>query len=112
MGTKYYHLTSTGLLIAAPLALVISPSPLVFPIDLALGLAFPLHAHVGLNYIISDYVPKANRQMARYLLLGATGLTILGLLKLNLMGPGLTETYKSLWREKPAESAAVEKKKK
>lgn len=103
VGTKYYHLTSTALLVAAPLALFLSPSPLVFPLDVVLGIAFPLHGHIGLNYVISDYVPKANRPMARYLLLGATGLTILGLLKLNLFGPGMTETYKSLWREKPEE---------
>ena len=96
-------MSSTALLVAAPLALFLSPSPFVFPLDLALGIAFPLHGHIGFNYIISDYVPKANRAMARYLLLGATGLTILGLTKLNLTGPGLTETYKSLWREKPEE---------
>jgi succinate dehydrogenase (ubiquinone) membrane anchor subunit len=36
-------------------------------------------------------------------MLGVTGVTILGLLKLNLTGPGITETYKSLWREPPKE---------
>lgn len=61
MGTKYYHLMNTSLLVAAPLALFVSPSVLTFPIDLFLGIAFPLHAHVGFNYIISDYVPKASR---------------------------------------------------
>lgn len=100
VGTKYYHLGSTALLVAAPLALIASPSVLSFPIDLFLGVAFPLHGHVGFNYIITDYVPKASRPMARYVLMGVTGITILGLLKLNLTGPGLTETYKSLWREK------------
>lgn len=68
-------------------------------IDLFLGVAFPIHAHIGVNYIISDYVPKASRPIARYALLGATGITLLGLLKLNLTGPGITETFKSLWRE-------------
>lgn len=58
VGTKYYHLMNTSLLVAAPLALFLSPSPLTFPVDLFLGVAFPLHAHVGFNYIISDYVPK------------------------------------------------------
>lgn len=38
----------------------------------------------------------------RYGLLGASGITALGLLKLNLFGPGLTDTVRSLWRhEKP-----------
>lgn len=58
MGVKYYHLLNTSLLAAAPLALLLSPSALTFPVDLFLGVAFPLHAHVGFNYIISDYVPK------------------------------------------------------
>jgi succinate dehydrogenase (ubiquinone) membrane anchor subunit len=62
--------------------------------------AFPIHAHIGLNFVISDYVPKASRAPARYALLGVTALTMLGLLKLNLSGHGITETYKSLWREK------------
>ena len=34
------------------------------------------------------------------LLAGFTGVTILGLAKLNLMGPGITETVKSFWRPK------------
>ena len=58
-----------------------------------------MHAHIGFNYIISDYVPKASRAMARYALAGVTGITILGLTKLNFDGPGLTESFKSLWRE-------------
>lgn len=73
----------------------LAPPPQV---DLALGIAFPLHAHIGVNYIISDYVPKASRPVARYALLGVTGVTLLGLLKLNISGPGITETYKSLYR--------------
>lgn len=63
-------------------------------------MAFPVHAHVGMNGVITDYVPKPFRAVARYGLLGSTGLALLGLLKLNLMGPGITEAYKSLWRAK------------
>ncbi|EWM21298.1 succinate dehydrogenase subunit 4 [Nannochloropsis gaditana] len=105
VGTKFYHLSNTALLVAAPLALFLSPSPLTFPLDLFLGVAFPVHGHIGINYIISDYVPRASRPLARYVLLGATTVTVLGLLKLNLSGPGLTETYKSLWRAEKKEEA-------
>ena len=42
-------------------------------------------------------------------MLGITGITLLGLLKLNLAGPGITESYKSLWR---AEAEPKEGKKK
>jgi len=34
---------------------------------------------------------------------GITGVTVLGLLKLNIGGPGLTESVKGMWR-KPAEA--------
>lgn len=60
VGTKYYHLMNTSLLVACPLALMISPSAWTFPIDLFLGVALPLHGHVGFNYVITDYVPKAS----------------------------------------------------
>ena len=66
------------------------------------GLALPFHSHVGLNYVISDYVPKAHRAAARGGLLFATAITVAGIFKMNYDGPGLTETLKSLWR-KPAD---------
>ena len=68
------------------------------PVDLALGLIFPFHSHVALNYVITDYVPKSTRSMARAALLAASVIAAAGLLKLNLQGPGLTESIKSLWR--------------
>lgn len=34
----------------------------------------------------------------RYGLLGATGITALGLLKLNVFGPGFTDSVRSLWK--------------
>lgn len=67
--------------------------------DLVLGVAFPFHSHVGLNYVISDYVPKQSRSMARGALMVCTVVTVIGLLKLNLSGPGLTESIKGLWRK-------------
>ena len=32
LGTKFYHVSNTALLVAAPLAIFISPSPWVFPV--------------------------------------------------------------------------------
>jgi succinate dehydrogenase (ubiquinone) membrane anchor subunit len=103
MATKVYHGSSLALIGLFPVALVLSPSSMNFPIDLALGFAFPLHGHIGFNYIITDYVPKlfgkAARGPARVIMLGITGLTTAGLLRLNLFGPGVTETLKTLWRK-------------
>lgn len=100
--------------------------------DLGLGVILPFHSHVAMNAVVSDYIPYAYRSAlsdhhltavsrqstsvileavsgatcavpVRYGLLGASGITALGLLKLNLFGPGLTDTVRSLWRhEKPA----------
>jgi succinate dehydrogenase (ubiquinone) membrane anchor subunit len=53
-----------------------------------------------MNYIISDYVPKALRSAARTGLVGVTLVTTLGLLRLSIEKEGLTECIKSLWRRK------------
>ena len=54
-----------------------------------------------MNYVLTDYVPKISKAAlapARGALMGVTALSILGLVKLNLEGPGVTGTLKSLWR--------------
>ena len=95
---KIYHASGLILAVITPVALAASPSPVTLPFDLLLGALFPLHSHVALNYIISDYVPKASRPAARGLILAASIIAAAGILKINLTGPGLTETIKSLWR--------------
>ncbi|KAJ1640961.1 hypothetical protein T492DRAFT_924870 [Pavlovales sp. CCMP2436] len=101
---KVYHYVNLALLGAAPLAFV-APPPLTFPIDLFLAVGFPLHAHIGMNAVISDYVKKflgkGAVQPARFGMLGVTTVTTLGLLKLTLTGPGLIATIKGLWKAPP-----------
>ena len=99
MGTKVYHYTSMGLLALTPVAIVASPSVLNVPIDLIIGFLIPLHSHIGLNYVVSDYVPKALRTVARASVLGLSVIMAAGLLKINLHGVGITETVKHLWRK-------------
>lgn len=94
------------LAVATPLAFLL-PSSFILPIDVTLGVLFPLHSHVALNTVITDYVPKSARNPARIALLAVTIITAAGLLKLNLQGPGLTDSIKSLWR---APKKAEEKK--
>lgn len=96
---KYYHKSSLVLAVLTPAAFLV-PSSVVQPIDVTLGLLFPFHAHVAMNYVISDYVPKGSRPLARGLLLAASLVGTAGLLKLNLTGPGLTSTIKALWKGK------------
>ncbi|OWZ20420.1 SDH4, succinate dehydrogenase subunit 4 [Phytophthora megakarya] len=101
LSVKLQHLTSVALMGAVPLAFVLSPSPLVLPVDLAMGVILPVHAHIGMNNVISDYVPKNMRTLVRLGWLGATSLMFLGLLRVNLEGPGITEVVKTVWRESP-----------
>jgi succinate dehydrogenase (ubiquinone) membrane anchor subunit len=82
-----------------PLAFVV-PSSMVMPFDVVLGVLFPLHSHIAMNYVISDYIPKSTRTLARGALLLTTVVATVGLLKLNLSGDGMTKSVKSLW-EKP-----------
>ena len=55
---KVVHLSSMALAALVPIAVVASPSKLNMPVDLALGVIVPVHAHMGIATIISDYCPK------------------------------------------------------
>ena len=74
------------------------------PLDLLLGVALPVHGHIGMNLVATDYVGKVAGKAAvgpfRMGLAGVTALTMFGLLKLNINGPGITESLKSFWRPK------------
>jgi len=107
---KFYHVSSVALIGLTPLAFILSPSVINMPVDMLLGVLFPLHSHIALNYVISDYIPKASRSLVRAGLLGATIIAAAGILKLNVTGPGLTECIKSLWRV-PVVAKKVEDKK-
>ena len=100
LGVRMYHYVNLGLLGLTPVSLV-SPAPMQFVMDMALAIALPLHGHIGMNYVLTDYVPKfigkAARGPARIIMFGITGGTTAGLLKLNLTGPGIIGTVKALW---------------
>ena len=103
MGLIAYHKLNLALIGLGPLALLLSPSSLNYPVDLLLGVMIPLHGHVGGNDVISDYGKKITKAKwfdtaLRRGLLGVTVVTFFGLLKLNLQGPGVTEAFKSVWR--------------
>jgi len=107
---QIFHWTSKSLAVGVPVALILSPSFLNFPVDLALGLIVPIHGHIGLVGIVQDYIPRPNQNLAILGLYLVTGISILGLLKINLCGPGLTESLKSLWRKPPPKPKQIEEK--
>ncbi|KAF8067355.1 sdh4 [Scenedesmus sp. PABB004] len=71
--------------------------------DWTLAVAVPVHMHITTNALVTDYVPTRFRVPARAAILGASLVTYLGIMKVNLAGPGLTETVKRLWRKEPVE---------
>ena len=101
-----HHKINYALIAMTPLALLVSPSPMVTPFDFALGIVLPIHSHIAMNMVVTDYAKKLFGKGAimpsRYAMLALTGSTILGLTKLNMSGPGITETIKSFWRPKEA----------
>lgn len=96
---QLYHWSSYGLAGLAPVAMILSPSFLNFPVDFALGLIIPVHMHIGLVGVVEDYVPRSSQGAARLILAILSALTAIGLLKVNLCGAGITESVKCLWRE-------------
>mmetsp|Transcript_8409 Transcript_8409/g.9600 ORF Transcript_8409/g.9600 Transcript_8409/m.9600 type:complete len:149 (+) Transcript_8409:107-553(+) len=97
--TKLFHKTNLACMVLAPLAIVAHPSPLSMPVDLALAVVFPLHAHMGMNFIFTDYVPGSPTGPARMALLAVTVLSTVGLLKLAVSEDGITGSLKAVWKE-------------
>lgn len=99
---KLYHKSNVAVMILTPIALLAHPSVLSVPVDIALAIVFPLHAHMGMNMIFTDYVPGSPTGPARVALLAATVVASLGLLKLSIFGDGITGSLKAVWK-KPEE---------
>ena len=84
-----------------PGALVLAPAGMSFPIDVVLGIVLPVHSHIGMNYVLRDYVPKISRAAlgpTRIVWLAFTAATFIGLNVLNFTGAGITPTVLALWK--------------
>jgi hypothetical protein len=57
--------SSFGLLALTPVAVVLSPHLICFPVDFALGLVIPAHMHIGLVGVVEDYVSVKDKQTRR-----------------------------------------------
>lgn len=99
---RMYHSSSLALAILTPIALISVNinETLTQACDYALAILLPYHSHVGLNYVISDYVPMSVRSTARFTLLGCTMVGVVGLLKANVQGHGLLHSTYQLWNSK------------
>jgi len=101
---ELYHMSHLALAAATPVAVILSPTILNIPVDFAFGAIIPVHLYWGLEAVIEDYVPPAFRKHSITALGALCALMALGLLKINLCGPGITESAKSLWREVPSKT--------
>jgi len=105
---EIFHYTNVSLAVLTPVAIFLSPTFLNIPVDFALGLIIPIHAHIGSVGVIQDYVPRPQQPLAIAIFTALTLLTFIGLLKINLCGAGITESVKSLWR-KPVQVKEVDR---
>ena len=69
---------------------------------MAMGLAIPVHSLIGMQGVVSDYVPPALQRPVRLGVVGAAGVMGLGFLKLNLLGPGVTRSINQFWSSSPS----------
>lgn len=105
---KLYHNSSLALAGLVPLA-VFQQQGDAFGrvVDAGLNVAVPIHSHIAMNYVVTDYIPKSIRGAARWGVLGSTAVIAAGMLKLNVAGPGVTATVKALWKGGKAGFAAA-----
>lgn len=70
-------------------------------VDLGLTFVLPLHAYLGMDAIITDYLPSRKFPLVHKLvkgsLIGATVLTIYGFYKFNTNDIGLGAFVKTAW---------------
>jgi len=102
---KLYHKTNLLAMAMTPLVFVLPDGNVVATLfNVVLGIALPVHAHIGMSGILTDYVPKFSKGAlgpARFALVAVTGVTLVGLLKHNLTGDGMVKSIKNLWVKKP-----------
>ena len=101
---KIFHKTCLVACAAAPVAVLLHPTPLSMPVDLVLAVGLPVHAHIGMSFVLTDYVKAAKPGgPVRMALAALTVLTTLGLIRLSVQGDGIIGTVKATWKGKEEE---------
>lgn len=103
---KVFHLTGTLLAVHLPIAFCgFMPEVIQNIADQGLSVLFPLHGFLGMNFVITDYVPKAARSPVRILAFLSMVLAFGGMARLNLSGnPGVAKTVKHMWMKPKTEA--------
>lgn len=101
---RYFHQTGVALAILVPLAFQHSSEAVSIAANLAMTPIIGFHALVGMNNVVTDYIPKQFRTGARFMVLGSSLLIVLGGVALIFQGHSFTGLVGDLWkRPKKAE---------
>eukprot|EP00890_Picochlorum_soloecismus_P006566 jgi/Picsp_1/734/NSC_04223-R1_succinate dehydrogenase len=93
---KLYHQSHYVLAGLVPATLVSDKSSIFAKVsDVGLAAAIPLHSHIAMNYVVSDYVPRGVQFPVRAGVAGLSAVMFVGLLKTALIGPGIGVTVKA-----------------
>ena len=106
--THVHHGMSTALVVAAPFVFLSPDSMTDGMIEKVFGIGISTiisaHSWVGLNYIVTDYVPKVSKALvgpARVASAAIAGVTFIGLGKISLNNEGgIKGALKGLWNPK------------
>jgi succinate dehydrogenase hydrophobic anchor subunit len=112
IATHIHHKMTTFLAVITPLYFFapesIIPSNEESTLNKVLGTLIAVnvsaHSWIGMNYVVTDYVPKVNKAMvgpARAIVAAMSGVTLLGLTKLALLEKGgIRGSILALWKPK------------
>ena len=110
--THVHHALTTFLAVATPAVFLMPDSMSEGLVDKAFGVlvaaSVSAHSWVGLNYVVTDYVPKVSKSLvgpARVVTAGIGAISLLGLGKIALTSEGgIKGLIKGLWRPKPKQT--------
>ena len=95
---KVFHASNVAAAILLPVAAFSdSGSAVQTAANWAIAGVLPLHGHIGMNWVITDYIPPASQGSVRALTLAASVICFLGLARVNAQGDGVIDTVKHLW---------------
>jgi hypothetical protein len=108
LATRAHHTMTTSLAVATPILFLVPDSYtdgiINKGIELFLTVNIAGHSWVGLNYVVTDYVPKISKALlmpARVANMGIAVVTLVGLSKIALTSPGgIKGAVKGLWNPK------------
>ena len=107
--THVHHAMTMFLAVATPAVFMVPDSWTDGFVDKAFGILVAAnvsaHSWVGLNYVVTDYVPKVSKTLlgpARIVTAGIGAITLFGLGKVAVTSPGgIKGCIKSLWSPRP-----------